>query len=70
MKQPQWKLLYQAMQKGRRLTALDCFKLCGTMNAWKRMYDVNKQTGKMVHREWKKVGNKQIRIFFMKGPYR
>lgn len=69
MKTPQWKLLYWAMQKGRRLTALDCFKLCGTMNAWKRMADVRKHTGKMVYRDWK-PGKRRIREFFMKGSYR
>ena len=68
-KDPQWKKLYQALQKGRRLTALDCFKLCGTMNAWKRMSDVQAQTGRVVHRDWKKVGNKRIRVFFMQGNY-
>lgn len=64
---PQWKLLYWAMQKGRRLTALDVFKLSGSLNAHKRMQDVVKQTGLMVFRGWNTVGKKRVRVFFMKG---
>lgn len=69
-KDPQWKILYQAMQKDRRLTALDCFKLCGTKNVYGRMQDIAKQTRLTVYKDWKKVGNKWIRMWFMKVDYR
>lgn len=68
-KPPQWQVLYWSMQKGRRLTMLDLFKLTGSLNGHKRIRDIEKHTGKMVYRDWK-PGKRKVREFFMRGNYR
>lgn len=70
MKETQWKKLHQAMSKGRRLTALDGFKICGTLNMWKRIQELEKHLDTHVSRGWKHVGGKRVREFFMKGRLR
>ena len=64
-KDPQWKKLYQAMKKGRRLTALDCFKLCGTLNAHKRIADLEKHLDTYVYKGWRKVKGVKLREYSM-----
>lgn len=67
MKHPQWKLLYWAMKhKRRKLTALDGFKLCGTMNMHKRISELEKHLNTYVYKGWRKVGSKRYREYSMK----
>ncbi|HJS82297.1 MAG TPA: hypothetical protein VJ742_05620 [Nitrososphaera sp.] len=65
-KTPQWKLLYQAMQKGKRLTMLDIFKLTGSLNGHKRIDDIEKHLDTYVYKGWRKVGSKRYREYSMK----
>ncbi len=64
-KTPQWKVCWLALKKGRRLTMLDGFKLCGTLNLHKRCEDIEDHLGIVVRRGWRTVRGRRLREFYV-----
>lgn len=51
-----------ALRKGHTLTMLDCFRLCGTLNAHKRL-DELEQRGFKLHKGWKYHKGRRLRTW-------
>ena len=58
---PQWKVIYNYMKKGKKVTPYSALKLCRTLCLHKRIDDIERFMDVEVKRDWKRV-NKRTRV--------
>jgi len=61
--QSQTQKIYKALKAGRRLTSLSVFRLCGSLNAHKRVSEVERQYGIAVTRKPVLRNGKRLREY-------